>query len=551
MKFDELDTRPSSTNRSARSCGVRKCGARMLAGTFVACLLIVAGCGSDSGGDSGGGTGWTVGDSGTDVGVDGGTSGGSSDGTSDVGPPGEPLSTTVRLENRGESSVFIETSNGCELDHVWVDLKKDGEVVSADGSCGLCTCEDLEEEGTCAVCGAAPCRSDVETKEISPGEDAEWTWNGTYFAQEEVDGRTCEREVTPTRGESFSVEVCWQQNAGTPDPDGRETKCDTLEFEYGDDQVEKIVRPGGDPEPVETQFELRNDTDKPVFVQSQSICAPSETEWLSLHDGETRVDMETGCTVCSCSDAEDGGCAVCEIACRPGSIDELPAHSSKTLTWDGLGHRRAERNDFACHERWVPRRGEEITARFCWGDDESLENVECRNASFEYGVDTSISETIEAETGPVSEATISIENQSGETIRVKEIDECDANPPGWMTARHDGDQVDVASDCRDCLCSSVREHGACAVCDRPCRQDSTRTLDPNERTEWTWPGYVYETGEVDGNQCLEQNVPEIGTTYDVEICWQVPAGADTPAFTTKCTTETLLYGQAAAEHIVQ
>lgn len=467
----------------------------------------------DSDGQSG--PDWSVGD---DAGGDGGTS--------DVGPPDEPLSTTIRLENAGSRAVWVRPPKSqCQGESPgWVTLREDGEEKNALDSCGTCNCDTLRSDRDCAVCSGAPCVGGGEVNQVAAGETVEWTWRGRFYRQETVDGQTCESPYIPRRDASLSAEICWNPAPDSPTEDS--IRCDTVAFEYGEEKVTKTVRPGSNDDPVETTFVLHNESDNALQVTNPSPCRTGEKPWVGLRDGEIPVDFETDCTTCSCSDVGSGGCPVCEKGCVP-SATRIQAGASVDLTWDGVGHRREQVDGHTCHREWVPERGDKLTARFCFApDDPTLDaGKDCRNVQFLYGEKTRVEYTYDSESRePPYETEFVLKNGTNTTVRVEQTG-CDEDGVQWLELKKGGATVDPATDCTDCSCSEVRETGNCAVCGRPCEPGiAYDDVDPGDQVSWTWPGHLYEDETVDGMMCQDETTPSFGTSFTAEFQWY-PEGA--------------------------
>lgn len=476
---------------------------------------------------------WRIGDTGTDTGPEG--DGWSGDGSDDAGGPNEPLSTTFRLENNSAGEVYVTPVGPCTADSdPWVTLSRDGDSIDPRDSCGTCNCEDLQD-GTCAVCGAPACAPSPRRRTLEAGDSVEWTWRGRIYRSDTVDGRSCERAVVPERGEMFQAEICYE------DPTAFRPICETVEFPYGKDEVVRRVDPGGG-EPQPTEFELTNRTDSTLTIRTAKSCQPNRYPWVGLRDGGDRVDFSTNCAFCSCSEAESGDCAVCDLACPELPDPELEPGESKTLQWDGVGHRRDRAGGRQCHRRWVPPAGRELDARFCWSNPTTSDRTaNCETVSFEYGRDETVEKVVGSEDREPTETSFTIQNNSHKPIEVDLVQTCHADSPEWLDLIYDGEEVDPGVNCEECDCEDLRRHGECSrACPAASCVGGTMSLSPGDKQTWTWPGYVAQEGSVDGKQCLEEVVPPAGRNFDAEFCWtaQTPSGP-----TERCTTETFTYGQ--------
>ncbi|MFB6351752.1 MAG: hypothetical protein ABEK29_08195, partial [Bradymonadaceae bacterium] len=106
---------------------------------------------------------------------------------------------------------------------------------------------------------------------------------------------------------------------------------------------------GGTELPWTVQFELVNTTDEPVRIQKRSGCAIMESEWVSLHDGDGRMQARSTCGACSCD--RDGPCAVCD--CAPTPPTQLAPGESVSWTWEGYAFENDTVDGRTCTRRTV------------------------------------------------------------------------------------------------------------------------------------------------------------------------------------------------------
>lgn len=490
---------------------------------FVAILLATLGCAgcapeSETSSD------WNVGDAGTDTGgptEDTWTEDGS--GEPDGGAR-EPLSTTFRLVNEGDYRVEITPFDPCTSDSgSWVSLSQNGTSIDPRDSCGVCNCDELRE-GRCTVCGAPACEPGGSTRPIEPGEMAEWTWQGRHYREGSVEGQTCERPVIPERGEAFRAEICWQL---PPAVDDGSENCQPVEFEYGREEVVHRISPTVDPEPQPTEFRIVNEAGTELFLQppATAVCSARDN-WISLRDGNAEVDLDTDCTICSCDDARSGDCrGACDLGCTGPRI--LSAGETRTYQWDGVGYRTNSTFERACHEEWRPQVGREFDARFCWFTSHEGAFVNCDTVSFEYGEESVVEKVVgESEDAKPTETTFTIQNESAQTIQVELRQQCPTDSPNWLDVKRGGSEVNTGIQCDECACQELRDTGDCSrACPAVSCVGGERDLGTGEEHSWSWPGYVAESSNVNGQQCLEQTVPPSGDAFVAEFCWTTGFGA--------------------------
>lgn len=316
---------------------------------------------------------------------------GSGTDATETGPPDQSQSTTVRLVNDGSKQFWVRRpKSACRGNSPgWIELQENGERRSPLDSCGVCNCDTLEKGEGCGPCPDVACGRGAAA--VSPGEAVEWTWPGTFYRRGTVDGESCESPYVPDGDASLSAEICWSLDSNLGDGS---FQCETTSFEYGEDQIVKTVRPGQNQFPVRTEFVFENESDRALTVTEPTACRGVDKEWVSLRDGETTVDFERDCTICSCEDARSGVCGACSKACVPSST-RLPAGESVEMTWEGTGYRVETVDGVSCHEEWTPSVGKTLTARFCFDEDDPSLDTEktCRDVSFEYGDDPNVTFT--------------------------------------------------------------------------------------------------------------------------------------------------------------
>lgn len=154
-----------------------------------------------------------------------------------------PSEKTFRLENESSEEIRIQPySYGCTTNPPgWFSIERSGSDVTLNATCS-CTCDQLEQDGGCAVCGrdGAPCDPDEMHRTVQPGESVEWTWSGYLYAEDSYDGQACLRKTTPAPGTSFEAEFCWEEYL--EDKRAYDTRCTSRPFVYGpsDPMVETI-----------------------------------------------------------------------------------------------------------------------------------------------------------------------------------------------------------------------------------------------------------------------------------------------------------------------
>jgi hypothetical protein len=144
----------------------------------------------------------------------------------------EAVETGFVLENESGQTVRIQKTAGCGPG--WLDFPGSS-IPIAGGACSVCTCETVEEQGGCAICGAC---APPQIAELGDGESVRTTWSGYTYREDMVDGQRCDRRQVPMPGESFQVEYCWTTKSG-PTGSGElgDQICTTETFRYGDDPV--------------------------------------------------------------------------------------------------------------------------------------------------------------------------------------------------------------------------------------------------------------------------------------------------------------------------
>ncbi|MFB6351751.1 MAG: hypothetical protein ABEN55_09200 [Bradymonadaceae bacterium] len=150
-----------------------------------------------------------------------------------------PTATTFKLVNNSNDTIRYQKNARCSKP-AWLDFADDA-VKATENTCGLCECEEIEENGSCPPCAAGACRSS-QIGAIEPGQSVEWTWQGYAYRRDVVDEKTCQRKIVPSAGRSFKVRVCWKETDG---PTGEGTlqnpNCTDKYLAYGKD-VEVVTR---------------------------------------------------------------------------------------------------------------------------------------------------------------------------------------------------------------------------------------------------------------------------------------------------------------------
>ena len=148
-----------------------------------------------------------------------------------------PVQTEFILKNESGKEVRIQKGAGCGVG--WLGFPGSS-IPAADGACSVCTCETVEMQGGCPLCGA--CRPPY-IGALGDGESVRTGWNGYTYKKDTVDGRTCDRKQVPRRGESFQVEYCWSTKSG-PTGSGElgDQTCTVETFQYGDAPVVHTIR---------------------------------------------------------------------------------------------------------------------------------------------------------------------------------------------------------------------------------------------------------------------------------------------------------------------
>ncbi|MFB6373519.1 MAG: hypothetical protein ABEN55_10475 [Bradymonadaceae bacterium] len=295
-------------------------------------------------------------------------------------------------------------------------------------------------------------------------------------------------------------------------------------------------------------FELVNTTDQPLKLRKRSGCTVRDGEWVSILDGERRLQGRSTCGTCSCEELErQNGCAVC--ACAPTSPRILESGESVTWRWKGYAYRSDQIGDRSCTRKSVPEQ-DAYRAKFCWSeydvtlDAEGRPSTTCETVSFEYGSDQKVRHEIRSDsTTEPQKTTFRLVNDSDEPIRYQKSE--DGVRPSWI--QFSDDSIEVTRDtCGLCTCESLEKHGACPGCaaGAPLPPDEIRELKPGESTKWTWDGYTYKRDTVDEKTCHRKTIPSTGRNFNVRLCWKRGDGPVGEGLLTneECGGEVLRYG---------
>lgn len=493
-------------------------------------VVVMAGCTVEQ---TGGSDTWGVGPGADAAGdtADGGTSDG---GTGDGGVEG--TRTTFRLVNEREGAVWLAESGPCGPDEPgWASLsRRGGGELRIEASCGICDCRELRESGSCAVCGAAPCREQGEFRKLAGGESVEWTWDGRYWSNGTVDGRTCEERDRVAPESELEVEMCWQTGRRTGS-----AECETLEFAAGTDEVTHRLSEDGSSGPSPTTFRLHNDSESPAWVNTRGICS-RDPSWLSVSDPEGGFQVASDCRTCECSEVESGACnGGCAVRCAEPSAAKLEPGETRELEWDGVGYRTAERNGQTCHEREVPPAGREMTATFCTiPGPTAFGTPDCSDVDFAYGETETVDYHIGGGGGGSAETTFRLVNDSDATVQLYRPNPCTGGERAWIGLQDGTTPVDFSSDCTTCRCDEA-ESGVCGRCDRACLDEQTE-LKPGESVEKTWDGQGFRRNQVDSTTCHESWKASSGEQMTARFCF-VPA--DHSSSTPECRTQGFRFGR--------
>lgn len=307
-----------------------------------------------------------------------------------------------------------------------------------------------------------------------------------------------------------------------------------------------------DDKPHPTKFRLVNDSNHPIRVQQRSSCMTTGLEWVSLRDGQKRMDVSNFCSTCSCEDIESGnGCAICAAACAQVNVVQLQPGESKTWEWHGRQFVQDRVNGQSCTRSAIPKR-KSYEARFCWSDKSSPtgpvrkpKNMECENVSFEYGKDSLVEYEVDTQvTKPQPyETTFELTNNKQYPVTITEPSHCRTNAGQWIGLEQNGEEKKMSTWCGDCRCDSVANNGGCAVCDAACLGPRQRTVQPGETITHKWQGITYPEATRNGQTCREKKVPSRGETFDAVFCWREAHAADgAPQPPAECKRVEFSYG---------
>ncbi len=350
---------------------------------FCFLLLVLAGCSQGEG-------------PGDDWRLDGGASDADRDDGQDVGPPPEPVETTIWLKNDTDSTLYVQTVEGCRVSPpAWVDWTSDGRPVDR---CAICNCNRLDGDRRCRACPEACPIPTVQP--VEPGTRVEWAWSGYRWVDDRIDSQNCERREIPDIGDQIRVDVCWgESRQGSPGQGGsvQDPTCSEVSFGYGTTDAGHTVEAEETGPPT---FELTNRTDKAVRLMTPLDCQIDEREWISLdlspHRAELRrAEVWSSCNQCRCESINDAGqCIVCGKACEGGDWKLLRAGETRSYAWEGVGWESSQRNGAQCISRVEPEVGQGLAARFCWTEQTvgvvEPEAMICTDIDFTYGSDRTV-----------------------------------------------------------------------------------------------------------------------------------------------------------------
>ena len=308
-------------------------------------------------------------------------------------------------------------------------------------------------------------------------------------------------------------------------------------------------------EPTATTFKLVNTSDEPIQFMGRSNCQTSESEWVSIHDGDRRMTASSYCGKCSCSDVEDGRCAVCGAACAAPVAQTLQPGESRTWKWAGWEYRDDTVDGQQCTRQTLPTT-KTYQAKFCWGSGEAeepprpgtgqLEDSTCETVDFAYGTDTTVTKEVEAPPTPnePKPTTFRIRNESNSMITIQPPTSCGGQSDGWLQVRDDGGAIEMSTWCGVCQCSQISGDSTCAVCDAACVQPERRELAPGESAEIEWAGKAYRRGRKNGIACVRESIPEVGQTFDAGFCWtDASSDPDSKTSPRDCEHKEFTYGE--------
>lgn len=152
------------------------------------------------------------------------------------------------------------------------------------------------------------------------------------------------------------------------------------------------------------------------------------------------------------------------------------------------------------------------------------------------------------EPGPTTR-TFRLVNESNHPVRYIEPG-CKQSRNDWIQLHRLHRQGDsrlrfAFNDCGLCRCSQVEGERACGNTCFACPVGDPKTLNPGEKVEYNWPGYVFREGQEDGQACQRRSVPADGARFTARFCWIEPkVTTDIGPITPKCRDLTIKYGRS-------
>jgi hypothetical protein len=314
----------------------------------------------------------------------------------DVSPPSEPVETTIWLKNDTDRTLYVQTVEGCRVSPpAWIDWTASGRPVDR---CAICNCDRLDGDPRCRACPEACPLPTVQS--VEPGTRVEWAWSGYRWVDDRASDRDCERREIPSIGDPIRVHVCWSDSLQGTSGQGRsvhDPTCREVTFDYGTSRAGHTVEAEENGPPI---FKLTNSTDRAVRVMTTSDCRTNPREWISVIDGQNRLELTSSCAQCQCeSVGGDTGCLVCLRVCQPANWRMLRSDETTTHQWDGVGWAPSQKSGTQCVERTSVSVGDPLAARFCWTEQTDgavdPDAMTCTDVDFTYGSDRIVRYSIE------------------------------------------------------------------------------------------------------------------------------------------------------------
>ena len=165
------------------------------------------------------------------------------------------------------------------------------------------------------------------------------------------------------------------------------------------------------------------------------------------------------------------------------------------------------------------------------------------------GPDAGPPPTDDAGSGPdggTSEApvpkTFHLVNRTDHPVRIQAHARCEGRGPDWLRFP-DFQSSRMTDDCTVCRCDDGSSDTPCAVCAKACGRPTVRRLQPGERLEWRWAGYLYRQKSRERRTCYRRTLPQRHTNR-VEFCWSEDDGSvgrETTLEETTCETMAFQY----------